>query len=255
MTKYLPKISVVTVNFNKGDFLEDTIKSVISQNYPNYEYIIIDGNSTDNSVEIIKKYEKYLTHWISEPDKGMTDALIKGFKKCSGEIFAWLNSDDMYAEDAFRIVSESYSKQKWDFFYGDMNFIRKDGQFLKKVFSYDTDAKFYANGGASMPQPSCFWTKNIYDFVGGLDGNFKLRMDADLFYRIFKVRNIKIVRVNKVLSLFRIHEGQSHSWSTIDEYQNEIEIIKQREPISILYNFIIRLRIYKAYSLLKRVFN
>lgn len=253
MFKYLPKISIVTVNYNKGEFLEDTIKSVISQNYPNYEYIIIDGNSTDNSVDIIKKFEKYLTYWVSEPDKGMTDALIKGFKKCSGEILAWLNSDDMYVENTFQIVSKNYLEQKWDFFYGDMNFIRKNGHFLKKVYSFDTNAKFFANGGTSMPQPSCFWSRKIYESVGGLDSNFKLRMDADLFYRIFKMKNVKVVRVNLVLSLFRIHEGQSHSWSTKEEYENEISIIKDRESIGVIYKFFIYIKVYKVFLFVKRI--
>lgn len=251
----LPKISVVTVNFNKAEFLEDTIKSVISQNYANLEYIIIDGYSTDNSVEIIKKYENHLAYWVSEPDKGMTDALIKGFEKSTGEILAWLNSDDMYVENTFQIVSESYMKYRWDFFYGDMNFINKEGQFLKKVFSFDTNAKFYANGGSSMPQPSCFWTRKVYLTVGGLDPSFKLRMDADLFYRLFKMKNVKIFRINKVLSLFRIHDGQSHSWSTKEEYQKEIIVIKDRENFNFLLKLIVKFKVYKIFLFFKRFLN
>ena len=93
-----PKISIVTPSFNHAQFLEETILSVISQNYPDLEYIIIDGGSTDGSVEIIKKYEQYLTYWISEPDNGQSDALNKGFTRATGDIYGWLNSDDLYKD-------------------------------------------------------------------------------------------------------------------------------------------------------------
>jgi len=114
-----PKISVVTVNYNKGNFIEETILSVINQNYPNLEYIIIDGASTDNSIEIIKKYEKHLAYFISEPDSGMTEALIKGFNKATGEILAWLNSDDTYLPGTLEFVGKHYLKTHFDFLYGD----------------------------------------------------------------------------------------------------------------------------------------
>ena len=96
-----PKISIVTPSYNQGDFLEQTILSVLNQNYPNLEYIIIDGGSTDKSMEIIKKYEKYISYWISEKDNGQADAIKKGFRKSSGEIFAWINSDDNYLYKSF----------------------------------------------------------------------------------------------------------------------------------------------------------
>ena len=89
-----PKISIVTPSFNQGKYIEQTIQSVLTQNYPNLEYIIIDGGSTDKTVDIIKKYEQQLSYWVTEPDKGQTDAINKGFAKCTGEIFNWINSDD-----------------------------------------------------------------------------------------------------------------------------------------------------------------
>ena len=104
----LPKISIITPSFNQAEFLEQTITSVFSQNYPNLEYIIIDGGSTDRSVEIIKKYADKLTYWVSEPDKGHGDALNKGFNHSTGEIMAWINSDDFYFPWTFSIVSEIF---------------------------------------------------------------------------------------------------------------------------------------------------
>src|SRR5215204_5758135 len=110
MGKDLPKISIVTPSYNQAEFIEETILSVINQNYPNLEYIVIDGGSTDGSVEIIKKYEQYFSYWVSEPDKGHADALNKGFAKATGEVMAWINSDDKYFPWTFATVAEVYSQ-------------------------------------------------------------------------------------------------------------------------------------------------
>ena len=106
--KAIPKISIITPSFNQGKFLEETILSVINQDYPDLEYIIIDGGSSDNSVEIIKKYEKYLTYWISEKDSGQSSAINKGLKKISGELVAWINSDDLYCPNVFSKIAEYF---------------------------------------------------------------------------------------------------------------------------------------------------
>jgi glycosyltransferase involved in cell wall biosynthesis len=105
----LPKISIVTPSFNQGRFIEKTILSVIEQDYPNLEYIIIDGGSTDESVEIIKKYEKHLAYWVSEPDRGQSHAINKGFERATGEIFGWLNSDDWYHPGALKALAEAFA--------------------------------------------------------------------------------------------------------------------------------------------------
>ena len=104
-----PKISIVTPSFNQGIFLEATIQSVLNQNYPNLEYIVIDGGSTDNSVKIIKKYEKYLSYWVSESDRGQSHAINKGFTISTGEIMGWLNSDDLYTSGALNHVANVFS--------------------------------------------------------------------------------------------------------------------------------------------------
>lgn len=250
-----PKISIITVNYNKGNFIEDTIKSIINQKYKNLEYIIIDGASTDNSIEIIKKYDQNISYWVSEPDKGMTYALVKGFNLATGDVFAWLNSDDLFCDDTLDYIAKSYVKHNWDFCYGDMEFIDEHNKYKRRIYSLPTTAKYYANGAISMPQPSCFWSKNVYKNVGGLDVDFKLRMDADLFTRIISKSNIKIVRTNKVLSKFRIHDGQSHSWSTEDEYNREIDLVKNKYPINFLSKLIIKLKIYKTFMFIKRLTN
>ena len=107
-----PRLSIVTPSFNQGEFLEEAIVSVLEQNYPNLEFIVIDGGSTDALVKIIRKYESYITYWISEPDDGHGDALNKGFNRSSGEIMAWLNSDDKYCPNAFSTVVELFTTFK-----------------------------------------------------------------------------------------------------------------------------------------------
>src|SRR5450759_2806690 len=104
------KISVITPSYNQGQFLEETILSVINQNYPNLEYFIIDGGSTDNSIEIIKKYEKHLTYWVSEKDNGQAHAINKGFKKATGDIVCWINSDDLLIQGAINTISNYFSR-------------------------------------------------------------------------------------------------------------------------------------------------
>src|SRR5580658_2018681 len=106
----LKKISIITPSYNQGQFLEETMLSVFNQGYPNLEYIVIDGGSTDNSVEIIKKYENRLTYWESQKDRGQTHAINKGFEKSTGEIIAWLNSDDVYCENALFIIADFFEK-------------------------------------------------------------------------------------------------------------------------------------------------
>ena len=109
MTKKYPKITVVTPSFNQGEFLERTILSIINQDYPNLEYIVCDGGSTDQSVSIIKKYEKYITWWCSEKDKGQTDAINKGFKRATGDVVGWINSDDVLLPGALWTVADFYA--------------------------------------------------------------------------------------------------------------------------------------------------
>ncbi len=248
-----PKISVVTVNYNKGNFIEETILSVINQHYPNLEYIIIDGASTDNSVEIIKKYEKHLAYFISEPDKGMTDALIKGFSKATGEILAWLNSDDTYLPETFKYVATQYKKNKFDFLYADCHITDIDNKLINRAKSYYTNYKYQAWGIVPVYQPSCFWSKEIFDKIGGLNPDFHVTMDGDLFYRILKYCK-NPVRKNRALSTFRIHPGQSGSWAPQGRYQQERQLLFEREKVNIhffkLYSIFL-----KAKSFLFRLFN
>jgi glycosyltransferase involved in cell wall biosynthesis len=183
-----PKISIVTPSYNQGQFLEETIQSVLSQDYPNLEYIIIDGASTDNSVDIIKKYEKYLTYWVSEKDHGQTDAINKGFSKATGDIFAWINSDDLYLPDTLRRIGEYRMRHP------DCHFLTGDGEIFDEATNkreYYIKAKDYSfkdllrfHQGKYLPQPSVFFSKEAFKRSGGLDTGLYYTMDLDLWLRI-----------------------------------------------------------------------
>ena len=149
-----PKISIVTPSYNQGQFLEDTILSVINQNYSNLEYIIIDGGSNDNSVEIVKKYENRLKYWISEKDFGQTHAINKGFKKSTGEMINWINSDDLLEPNALNILSEEIVKSpKADIYFGDFRKINSRNQtiFIRKSPPYHYSTLLWGRQLSSQP--------------------------------------------------------------------------------------------------------
>jgi glycosyltransferase involved in cell wall biosynthesis len=179
-----PKISVVTPSYNHARYIEKTIKSVLDQGYPNLEYIIIDGGSDDGSREIIERYSDRLAYWVSEPDKGQTDALIKGFRKATGDVMGWLCSDDLYEPHTLREVAETFVRHPdWQVVYGDGQWMdadsnptspKKEIRFNRFVWMYDFNY---------IPQPSAFWRRGIYEEVGGLDPRWNCAMDTDLFAR------------------------------------------------------------------------
>jgi len=201
-----PKISIVTVSYNQGEFIERTILSVLNQNYPNIEYIIIDGGSNDNSIEIIKKYEKFLSYWVSESDNGQSSALKKGLDNCTGEIMAFLNSDDTYCPGVLNKVADLFKRNSGvDIIYGAINLVDKyDNILARRDMSgsrFDFPILLFES---SLPQQATFWRRDIYLKVGGIDSSFLFSMDKDLWVR-FSLSGAKFLRVNGVLANFRLH--------------------------------------------------
>lgn len=203
VNKY-PKITVVTPSFNQGTFLERTILSVLNQNYPNLEYIICDGGSSDNSVEIIKKYEDRLFWWCSEKDKGQTDAINKGFRKATGDVCCWINSDDVLIPGALMAVGSFFiTHPETDFLNGLTVEIDKEDRILK--FTHIIMSKFFFRHGCyNISQQGMFWRRSLFNIIGYLDESFHAKMDVEWLIRNYEKRS-KIRLVNLYLGAIRIY--------------------------------------------------
>lgn len=220
------KISVVTCSYNQAEYLERTINSVLGQNYSNLEYIIIDGASDDASVEIIKKYKNRLAYWISEPDEGQTDALIKGFNRASGEILCWLNSDDLFEMSTLKEVNDFFQKNPGaQVVFGDATWMDRNDQTIKKKKEHAFNKFIWLNAYNYIPQPSTFWRKEIYKNVGGLNPSFNLAMDADLWIRFSE--KTKIHHVKRPWSRMRLYPDQKNQ-RLRTESNREDRIIRDR---------------------------
>jgi glycosyltransferase involved in cell wall biosynthesis len=200
----LPLVSIVTPSFNQARFLEATMQSVFSQDYPRIEYSVVDGGSTDGTVEIIKKYEGRLAWWVSEQDKGQTDAINKGFARANGEILAWLNSDDTYEPGAVSAAVDYLQEHpEVGMVYGDCNFINESGRVIGKFNSAQTDYRLLRQGYVHIPQQTMFFRADLWREVGPLDTSFYFAMDYDLWTRIAAGSEVKYVP--QTWANFRLH--------------------------------------------------
>lgn len=222
-----PLVSIVTPSYNQADFLEETILSVLAQDYPNLEYIIIDGGSTDGSLEIIQKYEKCLAWWVSEPDQGQTDAINKGFAHANGEILAWINSDDTYEPWAVReAVEYLQSHPETGMVYGDARLIDEIGKTLGLFPARQTNYHKLLKGYVHIPQQSSFFRASLWNNVGPLDPTFYFAMDYDLWVRVAKVAPLQYYP--RIWSNFRLHQSGKTSISD-DRCWPEMMRVFQRE--------------------------
>ncbi|HJS19926.1 MAG TPA: glycosyltransferase family 2 protein [Anaerolineales bacterium] len=205
----LPKVSIITPSFNQGRFLEASIRSVLEQDYPNIEYIVVDGGSKDESVEIIKKYQNHLTWWVSEKDRGHADALNKGFSHASGEILAWLNSDDIYFPSAVsEAVAVLTSRPQAGMVYGDADLIDDSGTTVGQFASRQTSYRQMLRGSVHIPQATTFYRAGLWRQVGPLDLSLFFSFDYDLWVKLAKAS--QILYVPKRWAKFRIHgEGKT----------------------------------------------
>lgn len=225
-----PKISIVTASYNLAPYLEQTILSVLSQQYPNLEYIVIDGGSTDGSVDIIRKYEKKLAYWASEPDGGLYDALQKGFDRSTGEIMAWLNADDMYHPSALSIVGEVFARfPEVHWLTGFPTCFDEAGRTVKvkpntRLWSkYD----YYLGHYQWIQQESTFWRRTLWDQSGAtFSADCRLAGDYDLWLRFF--RHQRLYSVEALIGGYRIRKNQL-SRQYAHQYQQEVKRRLQAE--------------------------
>ncbi len=179
------RMSIVTPSFNQGQYLEETIRSVLLQGYSNLEYFVIDGGSTDSSVDIIRRYERWLTGWVSEPDRGQSHAINKGFARATGEILGWLNSDDIYLLGALSAVADEWGRQpQASLIYGQAAYMDHDSVLSGEVLSLPYDYQRLLRETNFIPQPSAFFRARDFAALGGLDEALHFCMDYDLWLRL-----------------------------------------------------------------------
>ncbi|MCP3964754.1 MAG: glycosyltransferase [Lentisphaerae bacterium] len=210
------KISIVTICYNSAAHLEQAMHSVLEQDYDNFEYIVIDGGSTDGSVDIIRKYQDRLAYWVSEPDGGIYDAMNKGIVKASGDIVGMINSDDYYLPGAFQKVASAFQGKDLDnhIFWGDVQY---EIQGNVKGFRPEN-----VTMGAFAPHPSMFCPKYIYDKIGLYDTSFKLLGDYDFMYRAVNKFDIKPIYLPEKISFFR--EGGLADSNVLQCLKDELKV-------------------------------
>ena len=199
-------VSIITPSYNQAQFLETTIRSVLDQDYPEIEYIIVDGGSTDGSLEIIQKYAPRLAWWVSEKDRGQTDAINKGFARARGDVLAWLNSDDTYNPGAVReAVAYLQSHPQAGMVYGDANYIDGRGRVIGRFPAAQTDYRRLRRGYVHIPQQSAFFRAELWRQVGPLDPTFYFAMDYDLWVRLAALAPLHYYP--RLWANFRLHSG------------------------------------------------
>lgn len=238
-----PKISIITPSYNQGDFLEKNILAVLNQQYANFEHIIIDGGSTDKTLEILKRYSHL--KWISVRDKGQADALNKGLKMSTGDIIGWINSDDFYEENIFQSLSEYFTDENTNWIVGylkQINFIKGTAV---KVGSPKIDYASLIKNPDIVRQPCTFFRKRIIEHAGAWNEDLHMVMDFDLWIRLAKICEPKMVDMH--LANFVIHSNQKTNVKNIKKQIREILYIlkKEQAPKTLILNMLFRK--YKSY--------
>lgn len=223
-----PKITVVTPSFNQIAYLEETLRSVLLQGYPNLEYIVMDGGSDDGSVALIERYAPWLSHWQSRPDGGQSAAIADGFALASGDLLAWLNSDDRYRPGALARVGRYFARQqRVSFLCGDVNHVEQSGRLIKRHYIAPPSFFITANAGFhNMVQPGCFWRRDAYERAGGLDRSLRFCMDRDLFLRLLRVGPARRLP-GAPLADFR-HHSEAKSSTILDVRARESALLMER---------------------------
>jgi glycosyltransferase involved in cell wall biosynthesis len=238
-----PLVSIVTPSLNQATFIEKTILSVLNQDYPNIEYIVMDGGSTDGTLDILPKYNDDLI-WVSEPDKGQSDAINKGFQRAHGEIFAWLNCDDTYLPGAVRTAVQFLAEHPdAAMVYGGANFVDDNGELKRRGRAVEFDLNRPCE--SIIPQPAAFFRKAAFEEVGRVDINLHYHMDLDLWIKMaskFKMHSIPYALANIRVSL------DTKTASMSEQHWKELFLIGQRYGLEVISpKYVLRRRARKHF--------
>lgn len=236
-----PLVTVVTPVYNGERYLEDTIKSILSQTYDNIEYILIDGGSTDGTLDIIRKYEDNVDYWVSERDKGQTDAINKGFSLAKGEILIWLNYDDIFYTDTVQDCVNVLWNKPYSFTYGHCNLINEKGEAFSTLYTCRQTLKSYQHDNGNIFQGTVFFKAELWEKYGPLDGNVRCTFEYKLFDSFFK--HEKGAYINKVIAKYRIHSD------AISSNYGHLSKEEQKQ-----YRTVVDNKFYKFYFIIRRNF-
>jgi glycosyltransferase involved in cell wall biosynthesis len=224
-----PRISIITPSYNQGSFIEETMRSILDQGYPNLEYIVIDGGSTDESVELIEQYADRLAYWVSEPDRGQSHAINKGAERATGEIMQWINSDDVLMPGALEKVAKQFMQDPSTTLVAGKTLKFGDGkkeQLVPRAKHHQDFEEFLFQ--AWFMQPSCFFRGDVFKALMPLNEALHYTMDTDLFVRYFlRYGRENIVELDDVLVRFRMHDDSKTFSSQLDFYSERIQIDAQ----------------------------
>ena len=206
-----PKLTIITPSYNQADYLERTILSVLNQNYPNLEYIIIDGGSTDKSVEVIQKYEQFLTYWVSEKDRGQVHAINKALERATGEYIGFQNSDDVYFPGTFDRFGKAAKQNPTDIIYGDLYMVSTSDEVteLLKTTSYSLDCQVLE--GMQIHNQSLFFKKSLVEKYGMFDESYRFAFDYEFITRYKANKNTTVRKVEGLAGALRVHADAKSS--------------------------------------------
>lgn len=228
-----PRISIITPNYNKGRFIEETIRSVLLQGYPNLEYIIIDGGSTDNSIEIIKKYENWLTHWVSEADRGQSHAINKGLGLATGEFAAYQNSDDIYWPNALKTIGKILGTGRIDVLFAPVNILDMESRFIRggpiPEPKLDLLIQIWKRPTNILPSQGFFCRLDLLHSIGLYKEDYHYEMDFDVICRVIEITpRERIAKIDELVGAFRIYEGSKTGMMITQKAFEELLNISRR---------------------------
>ncbi len=223
-----PTVSIVMPSFNQAPFLEEAILSILDQRDQLHEFIILDGGSTDGSVEIIEKYASEIDHWQSKPDGGQSKAIAEGFGRCTGDVMNWINSDDAILPGAIYAIRERFAAdEEIGLVEGNTVIVDAESNILRCDRRAGPGRWWVRHGYLRTHQPSTFFRRELFNQVGGLDLDLQCTMDTDLWYRLIPMT--KCVRMKRYIGVHRVHEdAKGESWGEV--YATERAVLDQRYP-------------------------